>query len=143
MTETYDDEGVSFDYPDSWVIEASDDGDVTTLDVRAPDGLAFALVTLDAGRPAPAEMADEALRAMRDEYPDLDASPARELIGGHTSTGYDVEFLSLDMTNSCTIRAFRTPRRSVLLFAQWSDVEDAETADLLLAIRRSLRETGS
>src|SRR5207302_3445412 len=49
------------------------------------------------------------------------ALPALETINGHRAVGHDVEFISLDMTNSCTIRCFRTPRRTVLLFGQWSE----------------------
>jgi hypothetical protein len=141
MTETYDDHGIRFEYPATWEVEETDDGDVVTVALNAPDGLAFALVTLDDSRPAPAEMADEALQAMRDEYPGLDASPALETIAGHRAVGHDVEFISLDMTNTCAIRAFRTPRHSVLVFGQWSDVEEEGTGDLLAAIRRSVEET--
>jgi hypothetical protein len=86
-------------------------------------------------------VADEALRAMREEYPGLDASPALETITGHRAVGHDVEFISLDMTNACAIRCFRTDRQTVLVFAQWSDLEDAETTDLIAAIRRSVEET--
>jgi len=138
----FEDFGIRFEYPEGWDVEVTEDGEVTTVAVNAPDGLAFALVTLDEARPAPAELADQALQAMRDEYPDLDAEPALETIGGHRATGHDVEFISLDMTNACAIRAFRTPRQTVLLFAQWSDVEDEQTADLLTAIRLSVAETG-
>jgi hypothetical protein len=141
MAETYDDHGIRFEYPEGWEVEETDDGDVTTVALHAPDGLAFALVTLDDSRPAPAAMADEALQAMRDEYPGLDAAPALEVIGGHRAVGHDVEFISLDLTNACAIRCFRTGRRTVLLFGQWSDVEDEGTADALAAIRRSVEET--
>lgn len=141
MAETFDDHGVRFEYPENWELEVTEEDDLVTVALHAPDGLAFALVTLDESRPAPAEVADEALRAMRDEYPGLDATPALETIGGYPAVGHDVEFISLDLTNACSIRAFRTPRRTVLLFNQWSDVEGDETADVLSAIRRSVAET--
>jgi hypothetical protein len=114
---------------------------VLTVAVNAPDGLAFALVTVDETRPAPAMVADQALEAMREEYPTLEASPALETIGGQRAVGHDVEFISLDLTNTCTIRCFRTDRRTVLLFGQWSDVEDEETAAALVALRQSFEET--
>ncbi len=47
------------------------------------------------------------------------------------------------MTNACSIRSFQTPRRTVFLMTQWSDVEDDQTAAGLDAIRRSLEETDS
>jgi hypothetical protein len=126
MTETYDDNGIRFQYPDDWELEVTDEGDITTVAVHASDGLAFALVTLDGARPAPSFVADEALEAMREEYPTLDASPALETIGGHRAVGHDVEFISLDLTNTCAIRCFQTNRRTVLVFGQWSDIEDDE-----------------
>jgi len=137
----YDDHGVCFRYPEDWEVEVSDEGDITTVALQAPDGLAFALVTVDESRPAPATVADEVLEVMREEYPTLEASPALETIGGHPAVGHDVEFISLDMTNACAIRCFRTARRTVLVFGQWSDIEDEETSDGITAVRRSLAES--
>ena len=141
MTGIYDDRGIRFEYPEEWELEVTDSGQVTTVSVQAPSGLAFALVTTDDSCPPPAEVADEALAAMREEYPTLDAAPALETIDGHRAVGHDVEFISLDMTNTCTIRCFRTPRRTVLVFGQWSDLGDEDAEDLLRAVRRSLEET--
>ena len=143
MLGIYDDHGIRFEYPADWEVEATEDGPRTAVTVQSPSGPAFALVTVDESRPSPGELADEALAALRDEYPKLDAFPARETISGHEAVGHDVEFFSLDMTNACSIRSFQTPRRTVFLMAQWSDVEDDETAAGLDAIRRSLEETDS
>ena len=139
MTEVYEDRGIRFEYPGDWELEVTDDGPLTTVAVQAPGGLAFALVTVDDSCPAPAEVADQALEALREEYPVLDAVPALESINGHRAVGHDVEFMSLDLTNSCTIRCFRTARRTVLLFGQWSDLvgDESETLD---AVRRSFGE---
>jgi hypothetical protein len=86
-------------------------------------------------------LADEALGAMREEYPDLDARDAVETIDGHNAVGHDLEFLALDLPNSCVIRAFRSPRRSVLVFCQWSDLDDDEMGPMMAMLRRSLEET--
>jgi hypothetical protein len=139
----YDNHGIRFEYPADWELEETEDGSVTTLAVQSPDGLAFALVTVDDSCPAPAEVADEALEAMREEYPGLDAAPALETIGGHPAVGHDVEFISLDMTNTCSIRCFRTPRRTALVFAQSSDLDAGENEAVLHDLRRSLEETDS
>src|SRR3954454_22349648 len=141
MTEIYEDGGIRFEYPGDWEVEVTDDGPLTTVAVQAPGGLAFALVTVDDTCPAPAEVADQALEALREEYSVLDASPALETINGHRAIGHDIEFISLDMTNSCTIRSFRTPRRTVLLFGQWSDLVGEESEASLAAIRRTFEET--
>jgi hypothetical protein len=140
-TGIYDDHGIRFEYPSDWSAEEADDGTVTTVSVQSPSGLAFALVSIDDSRPDPSEIADQALGAMRDEYPGLDVSPALETLGSHHAVGHDIEFISLDLTNTCTIRCFRTPRRTVMVFGQWSDSE-GENAELVLrAVRHSLEET--
>ena len=108
MTGIYEDRGIRFEYPGDWELEVTDEGPLTTVAVQAPGGLAFALVTVDDSCPAPADVADQALEALREEYPVLDAVPALEAINGYHAVGHDVEFISLDMTNSCTIRCFRT-----------------------------------
>lgn len=138
---TYSDHGIRFEYPEDWELEETDDGSVTTVSVQKPGGLAFAFVTVDDSCPAPADIADEALAAMREEYPGLDAAPALETIDGHGAVGHDVEFIALDMTNTCAIRCFRTPRRTVLVFAQWSDLDSDENEALILGLRRTLEET--
>src|SRR5579863_2870161 len=106
----FEENGVHFEYPSDWQLEVSDDGPVTTVEMEAPSGLAFALVRTDDSRPDPVMVADEVLEAMREEYPDLDTVPAMETMSDHFATGYDVEFFSLDVINAAAIRCFRTPR---------------------------------
>jgi hypothetical protein len=111
-----------------------------TVAVQDPGGLGFALITTDVSCPDPAVVADAALEAMREEYPDLDAAPAMETINDYHATGHDVEFFALDMTNAATIRCYRTPRRTVLAFGQWSDLGEAEIPDMIRGVFRTLEE---
>ena len=141
ITRIYEGHGVRFAYPSDWALEESDEGEAATVEVQAPGGLAFALVRSDETGPDPAGVADEVLEAMREEYPNLDALPAMETIAGHHATGYDVEFFSLDFTNGATIRSFRTPERTVLVFGQWSDIGDENLPDLVRSVSSSLEET--
>jgi hypothetical protein len=138
---TFDDFGVRFAYPDGWRVEVTDEGPVTTVALHSPAGPAFALVTLDNSRPVPAEVADQALEVMREEYPSLDSAPANETIRGRAAVGHDVEFFALDVINTCAIRCFQTDRRTVLLFGQWSDLEGDEAAAALDSVRGSFEET--
>ena len=57
------------------------------------------------------------------------------------AVGHDIEFLSLDMINSAAIRCFRTPRRTILIFGQWSDLAEDDPKSLLGVVRRTLEET--
>lgn len=140
-TQIYDDHGVRFEYPANWELEETDHGQVATVAVSVPDGLGFAVVTTDVTCPDPALASDEALEALREEYPDLDSTPVMEAINGHATTGYDVEFITLDLTNSAKVRCFRTPRRTVLVFGQWSDLGPSQTADQIRHVFQSIEET--
>ena len=128
----FEDHGIRFAYPTDWEVEVDSDGAKTTVSLQRPDGVAFALVALDEARPDPASVASEVLDAMQEEYPDLDAAPALETIDGHRAVGHDLEFFSLDATSGCTIRCFRTDRRTVLVFGQWSDLEGESPSDQIL-----------
>lgn len=139
--QAYEDQGLRFEYPPGWVLEETENGAMRTLAVQAPDGLGFAVIQTDDTRPDPEEIASAALEAMRDDYPDLDSRPVLESINDHAATGHDLEFLTLDMTNSASIRCFRTPRRTVLALGQWSDMGDAELSEQVRDVLRSIEET--
>jgi hypothetical protein len=142
MLGIYQDHGIRFSYPASWEVEVNDDGPRTTVTLSDPGGTAFALVTLDEDSPPAGEMAEQALQAMREEYPELDAYPATETIAGHEAVGHDVEFFSFDFLNACAIRCFQTPRQSVLMLGQWSETADGDAYEpTFRAMRRSFEET--
>jgi hypothetical protein len=138
--EVYEDHGVHFEYPSSWSLEVTEEGPVTTVDLQHPGGIAFVLVRTDEERPDPADLADQALEAMREEYPDLDAFPAMETLDEYRAIGHDVEFFSLDITNSARIRSFRSARHTVLVFGQWSDLGEDDLGELVGDVFRSLEE---
>ena len=139
--QTYDDEGLRFESPPDWAIEETWDGEVRTVAVQAPDGLGFAVIQTDDSRPDPDEIADAALQAMRDDYPELDSHRVMETINDHAATGHDLEFMTLDMTNAAAIRCFRTPRRTVLVLGQWSDLGGAESSERVRHVVRSVEES--
>jgi hypothetical protein len=138
---TYDDHGVRFEYPSDWTLEVSDDGPLLTIDVQHPDGVAFLLVSADLSCPDSGEVADSVLESMREEYPELDADPTEEIIEDRFISGYDVQFFSLDLSNTARIRCFRTLIRTILVFGQWTDLLEAEVSDLPEAVIRSIEET--
>ena len=141
MTGTFDDRGVRFEYPSDWEVEIEEDEAVTTVSLQAPGKPAFALVTLDESMPEPDDLVDSVVETMREEYPDLDVSPTREKIAGHEAIGNDIDFFSLDTTSACVIRCFRTNRRTVLVFGQWSDFEDGPARAALTDLQRTFEET--
>ena len=138
--EIYEDHGVRFEYPSDWVVEVTDEGEVTTADLQHPEGVAFVLVRTDESCSDPEATSDLALETMREEYPDLDASSVTERIGDHIVTGHDVEFFSLDVANAACIRSLRTPRRTVLVFGQWADLGGESMSDVVHGVLGSLEE---
>ena len=138
MLGIFDSYGVRFRHPMDWTVDVSEDGSRATIELLSP-GPAFAIVSVDESSPSPSEMAEEALEAMRDEYPSLEAEPAVQTIGGYEAIGYDVSFFSLDLVIDCAIRCFQTPSRTVMLFGQWPQDEE-EDASAFLSLVRSFEE---
>ncbi|MDE2508260.1 MAG: hypothetical protein KGM43_13690 [Planctomycetota bacterium] len=141
MTGVYQEHGIRFQYPNEWAVEINDDGPVTTVALQPAGGLAFALVTLDREATDAEVLADQALEAMREEYPDLSATPAGDSICGKEAVGHNVEFTSLDMNNLCSIRCFRSRDQTVLVFAQWSELDEDDFETSFGDLRRSFAET--
>jgi hypothetical protein len=121
-------------------VEVDDEGPVKTVDLQHPEGVAFALVRTDELRPDPDELSNQALEAMREEYPELDAAAVIQTLNEQRAIGHDVEFFSLDVANGASIRCFRTPRRTVLVFGQWSDIGQEDLSELVHGVIRSLEE---
>ena len=137
---SFDDHGIHFEYPGDWSLEVSEDGPVTTVEVQAASGLAFALVRTDESCPEPAGVADEVARCDAGRVPGPRRRPRHGGIYGYHATGYDVEFFSLDVTNGAIIRCFRTPRRTVLIFGQWSDLGEEDLDEVIRGVFRSFEE---
>ena len=144
MNRVFDNHGIRFGYPATWELDEADDDDRATITVQSPSGPSFVMVTLDDERPEPSEMVDEAVAAMREEYPAIDVAAVADTLAGHPAVGYDLEFFSVDMVSECALRAFRSAKRTVLVLAQWSSVDSDDDADAeasARALMASLTET--
>lgn len=142
MLGQFDDHGIRFDYPPDWDIDVEQDEARVTISLQDPRGPAFAMIVVDSGKPAPSEMLDEALAAMREEFPNQDARSAAEILDGQEAIGHDIEFFSLDLIGTCELRAVQTKRHTLLVMNQWSEnVDGEEHADLFRKLRGSLRAT--
>lgn len=89
-------------------------------------GTAFLTLTCDESYPGIGSVADAALATLKEEYHQLDDSPYSGTIAGEPAIGHDVEFFSLDLTNTCLIRAFSATQGTILLFAQASDLDPVQ-----------------
>jgi hypothetical protein len=117
MLSTYRTEQFSFAYPSTWEIAEQASGHDLAVTV-ASEGSAFCTISLLAGRPTVKSVLDAALDAYRESYNDCDSYPVHERICSRQAKGLDVDFYYLELINSAWLRAFRTPRFTVLVLFQ-------------------------
>jgi hypothetical protein len=122
MPGRFERDGVAFVYPENWQLRPDDYEAGWCVSVFSPD-TAFLSVTLDTLGAPPGRMADVALAALREEFPDLESEPAGGTLAGLAAVGHDVEFMTLDLTNSCFVRSVSTGRGTLLVYWQASDLE--------------------
>jgi hypothetical protein len=122
MNNCYENPAIQFLYPENWELTESRNRDGLTVSLQSPYSM-FLFLTYYERAVAADELADEALQTMSDEYPELDSDAVSERIADQPAVGHDVSFFSLDLTNTCWIRAFSAGGHSVLIFAQTSDLD--------------------
>jgi hypothetical protein len=136
-TETFSRDGVTFHYPEEWGL----DEDVTlegwTATVQSP-GTAFLLISLRPDADDPAQVADQTLEALKGDYPELDATDVTETIAGRLAIGYDLDFVALDATVVCRIRALDADGGPLLILTQSGEMDRAKHEPALKAIVTSL-----
>lgn len=130
-------DGIAFDYPENWTVSPEEYDSGWGVAVFSP-ATAFLSVTLDESGVGSADVADAALEAMREEYTQLDAEPVNGTIAGLPAAGYDVEFITIDLGNTCRIRGVTLGRGSLLVHWQACDREP-ENIRVLEAIVQSMR----
>lgn len=132
-------DGISFRYPANWrpeVEEAEDGGWAVT--VSSPE-TAFALISLRPDAGDPANLADQTLAALREEYKQLDIENRLETISGQPAIGHDIDFLTLDATIACRTRAVESPAGPLLVMCQVSEYDRDPNDAVLRALVASLQ----
>ncbi len=138
MTQSYNEDGLSFTYPEGWSLERQESGDGWAVTLQSP-GTAFAQVVLDRSMPEREYMALTALQALKDDYPSLEAEPGMDMMAGDLAIGHDIDFFSLDMTITAWTRCFFGLAGTVLVLCQVSGVDQEEHEAALRAICASMR----
>ena len=141
MVRTFDRDGVRFRYPGNWTVEPGDDpgaGDGGwSVTVQSP-GTAFLFVSLRPDADTPADLADQALAALKAEYRELDAENAVETVGGTAAVGHDVDFLTVDTAVVCRTRCLDTTAGPLPVLAQVGEYDREPHDPVLRAIVASL-----
>jgi hypothetical protein len=138
MPPRYNRHGISLNYPRHWELTEQQEPGQVTITIHSP-GTSFLTVCLFADRPEPADVAEAALEAFREEYPELDIYRVRGRVGRRPAVCWDVEFLCLEMTNYARVRVFRAPRFTALLLFQGTDTELESTGPVFEKIARGVR----
>jgi hypothetical protein len=137
MIAEFEDKGVRFRYPTNWRLEREDTENGWTVSIQSP-GTAFVTVTLDEESPTTEAMAQTALDALRDEYPELEADDRLSSIAGQPAVGHDIRFFSLDLTNTCWTGSLYCASGTLLILCQTSDLELEASEPVLRAICASM-----
>lgn len=137
MVQQFDDYGIRFRYPENWKLEQQETDDGWTISVQSPE-TAFLMITLRDDMPDTTEMADAALKALKEEYQDLEAEDCVDSLAGQPAVGHDIRFFSFDLTNTCWTRSFYCSRGTILVMCQLNDLETERHEPVLRAICASL-----
>jgi hypothetical protein len=137
MIAEFDDGGVRFRYPETWRLERQDTESGWSVSLQSPE-TAFLMLSLHEDMPSTESLAETALSALREEYPDLEADDRVDSLAGQPAVGHDIRFFSLDFTNTCWTRSIYTSQGTILVLCQTSDLELETNEPILRAICASL-----
>jgi len=137
MVAQFEDGGIRFKYPENWTLEREDNENGWTISLQSPE-TAFLMLCLREDVPTTDQLADSALAALREEYPELEADERIDSLAGQPAVGHDIRFFSLDLTNTCWTRSFYTAQGTILLLCQFNDLELEKNEPVLRAICASL-----
>ena len=137
MIAEFHDGGISFRYPETWRLEREETDQGWTVSLQSP-GTAFMMVCLREDMPSTDHLADAALAALSEDYPELEADECVDSVAGQPAVGHDIQFFSLDLTNTSWTRSFYTSRGTVLVLCQTNDLEMEKNEPVLRAICASL-----
>ncbi|MBM4005597.1 MAG: hypothetical protein FJ295_20300 [Planctomycetes bacterium] len=125
MSNQYDNLGLKFLFPENWTIaEELASGWPRSVTLLTPDGGFWVAQLHSDGNPHDLTM--QALKAMRDEYKQLESDPVLESIAGRDIHGFDMRFYCLDLLVGSAVRGVslgRHDRWTLLVMYQAEDRE--------------------
>jgi len=137
MPAIFEQRDIRFEYPDNWSVEESSDTQTEQVVVSSPHS-AFWQLSKQPAHTAMEGCFDEALAALRSEYHDMEVEPAHDSIEGHELVGFDVNFICLDLTNTCWLRGFQFADSTYLLLCQAEDSEFEQISPVFRAMLASM-----
>lgn len=138
MPAIFDQYGICFEFPENWQVEASADvGTDLSVTVASPE-TAFWSLSRFSHESTASQLVENALEAMREEYPSLECEEAEDEIEDQFLAGYDLSFFYVDLCSTAVIRGFCHEGTAYLLIYQAEDRELARVEPVFRAITTSL-----
>jgi hypothetical protein len=138
MPGVYDRDGIRFQYPENWTLEEDEAAEgALSVSVNSPSGAFWQLTVYPRGE-NPERLLKTAVAAMREIYDSLETEEVDEKIAGRDTTGYDLNFYCLDLTNTAVLRCWQSPTATFLVLYQAEDREYAEVEAVFRAMTISL-----
>ena len=114
----YEANGVYFAYPNNWVLEESEmETAEGSLQLTNDTGSFWLLKKYPSGT-NPEDIAQEALKAMRSEYQDMEVERTEEVMFEKMVTGFEMTFFYLDLMNLARVLCFEEAGLTYAVFWQ-------------------------
>lgn len=119
----FDRDQIRFQYPADWEIEIEEEVDQMgwTVSIASPDS-AFLIIAYRVDE-EPSRLVEAALESLREDFQNLDAQPTMETLNKQPAFGYNIEFITLDLTNTAWLRGVDGPEGGILIMGQMTDQE--------------------
>ncbi len=140
MIASFERAGIRFQFPENWTLNDETDGEDWVATLETPGSALMVLTYREDVEPA--ELGDETIEALREEYPDLDAEVTVESVAGQTAIGYDVDFITLDSAVTAKVRVLEAAAGALLIFWQLAEKDREHYESLLNAVMASI-QTGA
>jgi hypothetical protein len=138
MSRGYEYDGISFRYPEDWQLDREESEDGWTVLLQSP-GTAFMTLSCDHTGASTEEVVAATLTALQAEYPALEARPQVDTLAGQMAVGHEIQFFSLDLTNTCWTRSIDSQAGALLVLCQANDLELDEYEPVLRGICATLK----
>jgi hypothetical protein len=124
--------GISFQYPDNWVLDEKDAlAGRQSVTVYSPGG-GFWSISIHPQSVDPQSLARAAVDAMKQEYGEVESEAVEETMAGRQLGGFDLKFYYLDLISTATVRCVRIDHATYAIFSQ---AEDRDFDDLGMVFR--------
>jgi len=138
---TFRRDGIEWGYPLNWTLDVEADGEGGTgwtATATSPQ-TAFFLACLRPDIADPAELATTTLETMQVEYSTLEPQEVIGSLAGRPAIGYDIDFITVDVTSFTMIRCMNTAYGVLLVLAQVADYDREYHEPVLREMLASVR----